>query len=115
MMEAVLGSIPESMGRRAARDAEKYFRRRGKLAWPEAASSRKSIRAVHRLSGLQKHIAASCDASLKPELQPLVGGCCAAFRASCMRRLLHAYVFSCHTYMLAAVSTLRFFTSNWAP
>ena len=108
MMEAVLGSIPEGMGRRASRDAEKvdgaaiwgsvaaltcgvddacraasgqlchpacamqYFRRRGKLAWPEAASSRKSVRAVQRLSGLQKHIAASCDASLKPVLQSLV-------------------------------------------
>ena len=50
-----------------------YFRRRGKLAWPEAASSRKSVRAVQRLSGLQKHIAASCDASLKPVLHSLVG------------------------------------------
>ena len=50
MMEAVVGPIPDSMGRRAARDAEKYFRRRGRLAWPEAASSRKSVRAVQRLS-----------------------------------------------------------------
>ena len=72
MMEAVVGPIPDSMGRRAARDAEKYFRRRGRLAWPEAASSRKSVRAVQRLSSLQKHIAASCDASLRPMLQPLV-------------------------------------------
>ena len=103
MMETVLGAIPESLGRRASRDAEKYFRwahslsgfwsnacdcnpfphtrelttlspfrRRGKLAWPEAASSRKSVRAVQRLAGLQKHISASCDASLKPLLQPLV-------------------------------------------
>ncbi len=31
MMERVVGSIPEAMGRRAARDAEKYFRRRGRL------------------------------------------------------------------------------------
>mmetsp|Transcript_10820 Transcript_10820/g.32467 ORF Transcript_10820/g.32467 Transcript_10820/m.32467 type:complete len:449 (-) Transcript_10820:2900-4246(-) len=72
MMEAVLGQIPQALGREASRDAEKYFRHGGKLAWPEAASSRKSVRAVQRMNPLHKHIAAACDASLKPVLPQLV-------------------------------------------
>lgn len=36
-----------------SRGAEKYFRRGGRLNWPEGANSRESIRAVKRLDRLK--------------------------------------------------------------
>ncbi|KAJ1403281.1 Serine/threonine-protein kinase, active site [Sesbania bispinosa] len=52
MMERVLGPIPQQMLKRADRHAEKYVRR-GRLVWPEGATSRESIKAVMKLPRLQ--------------------------------------------------------------
>ncbi|KAF5741114.1 Serine/threonine-protein kinase AFC2 [Tripterygium wilfordii] len=48
MMERVLGPLPPHMLKRADRHAEKYVRR-GRLDWPDGATSRESIRAVLKL------------------------------------------------------------------
>lgn len=53
MMERVLGLIPQHMIKRVDRRAEKYFRHRRELNWPDAAVSRESIRAVRRLPRLR--------------------------------------------------------------
>ncbi|KAI3869335.1 hypothetical protein MKW92_051541 [Papaver armeniacum] len=45
MMERVLGSIPSHMLKRVGYHAEKYIRK-GRLNWPEGATSRESIKAV---------------------------------------------------------------------
>eukprot|EP00249_Psilotum_nudum_P024877 c29316_g1_i1 orf=503-1483(+) len=52
MMERVLGPIPQYMIQAADRRAEKYFRRRKELNWPEGATSKESIKAVHKLPRL---------------------------------------------------------------
>ncbi|CAL9131907.1 unnamed protein product, partial [Musa textilis] len=61
MMEGVLGPLPSNMLRLAAqvihpifydRDAEKYVGR-GRLNWPEGATSRESMKAVLKLPRLQ--------------------------------------------------------------
>ncbi|KAJ8431422.1 hypothetical protein Cgig2_004454 [Carnegiea gigantea] len=52
MMERVLGPLPQHMLKRVDRHAEKYVRR-GRLDWPEGATSRESIRAVQKLLRLQ--------------------------------------------------------------
>ncbi|URE38616.1 Quinolinate synthetase A protein [Musa troglodytarum] len=44
MMERVLGPLPSNMLRLAARDAERYVRR-GRLNWPECATSKESMKA----------------------------------------------------------------------
>ncbi|PSS13622.1 Serine/threonine-protein kinase [Actinidia chinensis var. chinensis] len=57
MMERVLGPMPHHMLKRVDRHAEKYIRR-GRLDWPEGATSRESIKAVlklHRLQNLVIH------------------------------------------------------------
>ncbi|KAK8950835.1 Serine/threonine-protein kinase AFC2 [Platanthera zijinensis] len=62
MMERVLGPIPLHMMKRADRHAEKYFRRT-RLNWPEGASSRESINAVHKLHRLQNLVMKHVDRS----------------------------------------------------
>ncbi|KAF8088163.1 hypothetical protein N665_0550s0022 [Sinapis alba] len=61
MMERALGPLPEHMTRKASRGAEKYFRRGGRLNWPEGANSRESIRAVKRLDRLKEMVARHVD------------------------------------------------------
>ena len=58
MMEAVLGPLPPGMAGRCARTpAGKYFAAgSGRLNWPDGAASRKSVKAVKRLSGLHQLI-----------------------------------------------------------
>lgn len=62
MMERVLGPIPEHMLRRVDRHAEKYVRR-GRLDWPEGATSRESIKAVTKLPRLQNVVMHHVDHS----------------------------------------------------
>ncbi|PKI65364.1 serine/threonine-protein kinase AFC2-like isoform X2 [Punica granatum] len=62
MMERVLGPLLPHMLKRADRHAEKYVRR-GRLYWPEGASSRESIRAVNKLPRLQNLIMEHMDHS----------------------------------------------------
>ncbi|RZC61583.1 hypothetical protein C5167_023348 [Papaver somniferum] len=51
MMERVMGSIPSHMLKRVGYHAEKYIRK-GRLNWPEGATSRESIKAVSKLPRL---------------------------------------------------------------
>uniref|UniRef100_A0A3Q7FRB1 dual-specificity kinase n=2 Tax=Solanum subgen. Lycopersicon TaxID=49274 RepID=A0A3Q7FRB1_SOLLC len=62
MMEKVLGPLPQHMLKRVDRQAEKYVRR-GRLDWPEGATSRDSIRAVLKLARLQNIIMQHVDHS----------------------------------------------------
>ncbi|XP_074274388.1 serine/threonine-protein kinase AFC2-like isoform X2 [Silene latifolia] len=62
MMERVLGPLPDPMLRRADRHAEKYIRR-GRLNWPEGATSRDSIKAVLKLPRLQNIVMQHVDHS----------------------------------------------------
>ncbi|XP_048502408.1 serine/threonine-protein kinase AFC2 isoform X2 [Beta vulgaris subsp. vulgaris] len=62
MMERVLGPVPDHMLRRADRHAEKYIRR-GRLNWPEGATSRESIKAVLKLPRLQNLVMQHVDHS----------------------------------------------------
>lgn len=62
MMERVLGPMPQNMLKRADRHAEKYVRR-GRLDWPEGATSRESIKAVMKLPRLQNLVMQHVDHS----------------------------------------------------
>ncbi|XP_074557393.1 serine/threonine-protein kinase AFC2-like [Curcuma longa] len=62
MMERVLGPLPSNMLRLADRDAEKYIRR-GRLNWPESATSRESVKAVLKLPTLQNLVMEHADHS----------------------------------------------------
>ncbi|RYR29843.1 hypothetical protein Ahy_B01g054410 isoform B [Arachis hypogaea] len=62
MMERVLGPLPQHMLKRVDRHAEKYVRR-GRLDWPEGATSRDSIKAVMKLPRLQNLIMQHVDHS----------------------------------------------------
>ncbi|XAR64475.1 Dual-specificity kinase [Bertholletia excelsa] len=62
MMERVLGPIPQHMLKRIDRHAEKYVRR-GRLDWPEGATSRESIKAVMKLPRLQNLVMQHVDHS----------------------------------------------------
>ncbi|KAK7330564.1 hypothetical protein VNO77_24759 [Canavalia gladiata] len=62
MMERVLGPLPSHMLKRADRHAEKYVRR-GRLDWPEGATSRESIKAVLKLLRLQNLVMQHVDHS----------------------------------------------------
>ncbi|KAG5618048.1 hypothetical protein H5410_017872 [Solanum commersonii] len=62
MMEKVLGPLPQHMLKRVDRQAEKYVRR-GRLDWPEGATSRDSIKAVLKLARLQNIIMQHVDHS----------------------------------------------------
>ncbi|XP_057534662.1 serine/threonine-protein kinase AFC2 isoform X2 [Amaranthus tricolor] len=62
MMERVLGPMPQHMLKRVDRHAEKYVRR-GRLDWPEGATSRESIRAVTKLLRLQNLVMQHVDHS----------------------------------------------------
>ncbi|XAR64476.1 Dual-specificity kinase [Bertholletia excelsa] len=63
MMERVLGPIPQHMLERIDRHAEKYVRR-GRLDWPEGATSRESIKAVMKLPRLQNIVIQHVDHSV---------------------------------------------------
>ncbi|CAM8912731.1 unnamed protein product [Rhodiola kirilowii] len=62
MMERVLGPFPHHMLKRADRHAEKYVKR-GRLDWPEGATSRDSIKAVLKLHRLQNIVMQHVDHS----------------------------------------------------
>ncbi|XP_047318770.1 serine/threonine-protein kinase AFC2-like [Impatiens glandulifera] len=62
MMEKVLGPIPPQMLKIVDRHAEKYVRR-GRLDWPEGATSRESIKAVLKLHLLQNVVMQHVDHS----------------------------------------------------
>ncbi|XP_057415160.1 serine/threonine-protein kinase AFC2 isoform X2 [Lotus japonicus] len=62
MMERVLGPLPQHMLKRVDRHSEKYVRR-GRLDWPEGATSRDSIKAVTKLPRLQNLIMQHVDHS----------------------------------------------------
>nr|ACU18176.1 unknown [Glycine max] len=62
MMERVLGPLPQPMLKRVDRHAEKYVRR-GRLDWPEGATSRESIKAVMNLPRLQNLVMQHVDHS----------------------------------------------------
>ncbi|KAH7528353.1 hypothetical protein FEM48_Zijuj05G0063600 [Ziziphus jujuba var. spinosa] len=62
MMERVLGPMPQHILKRVDRHAEKYVRR-GRLYWPEGATSRDSIKAVQKLARLQNLIMQHVDHS----------------------------------------------------
>ncbi|KAL5718035.1 dual-specificity kinase [Ranunculus cassubicifolius] len=62
MMERVLGPMPQQMLKRVDRHAEKYVRR-GRLDWPEGATSRESIKAVTKLPRLQNLVMQHVDHS----------------------------------------------------
>ncbi|KAK7389143.1 hypothetical protein VNO78_23976 [Psophocarpus tetragonolobus] len=62
MMERVLGPLPQHMLKSVDRHAEKYVRR-GRLDWPEGATSRESIKAVMKLPKLQNLVMQHVDHS----------------------------------------------------
>ncbi|GFP99036.1 serine/threonine-protein kinase afc2 [Phtheirospermum japonicum] len=62
MMERVLGPLPQHMLKKADRHADKYVRR-GRLDWPEGATSRDSMKAVTKLPRLQNLIMQHVDHS----------------------------------------------------
>ncbi|KAF5459964.1 hypothetical protein F2P56_019868 [Juglans regia] len=62
MMERVFGPLPQHMLKRVDRHAEKYVRR-GRLDWPDGATSRESIKAVMKLPRLQNLIMQHVDHS----------------------------------------------------
>ncbi|MQM01741.1 hypothetical protein Taro_034505 [Colocasia esculenta] len=62
MMERVFGPLPQHMLKKADRHSEKYIRR-GRLDWPEGATSRESIRAVLKLLRLQNLVMQHVDHS----------------------------------------------------
>ncbi|RDX58214.1 Serine/threonine-protein kinase AFC2 [Mucuna pruriens] len=62
MMERVLGPLPQHVLKRVDRHAEKYVRR-GRLDWPEGATSRESIKAVIKLPRLQNLVMQHVDHS----------------------------------------------------
>ncbi|CAN1218602.1 Serine/threonine-protein kinase AFC3 [Linum perenne] len=63
MMERVLGPLPKHLICKADQGAEKYFRRRSRLNWPEGAVSRESIRAVKKLDSLEEMVYRHVDSS----------------------------------------------------
>ncbi|XP_019086970.1 PREDICTED: serine/threonine-protein kinase AFC2 isoform X3 [Camelina sativa] len=62
MMERVLGSFPQQMLKKVDRHSEKYVRR-GRLDWPDGATSRDSLKAVLKLPRLQNLIMQHVDHS----------------------------------------------------
>ncbi|RID78681.1 hypothetical protein BRARA_A01477 [Brassica rapa] len=62
MMERVLGPLPQQMLKKVDRHAEKYVRR-GRLDWPDGATSRDSLKAVLKLPRLQNLIMQHVDHS----------------------------------------------------
>eukprot|EP00884_Botryococcus_braunii_P023072 jgi/Botrbrau1/9449/Bobra.0252s0070.1 len=68
MMEAVLGRIPRELAKEAARGAAKYFTSKQRLNWPAGAQSRRSCRAVQKLSSLRKQLTDMGDTSLRPHI-----------------------------------------------
>ncbi|KAI4984629.1 hypothetical protein ZWY2020_017259 [Hordeum vulgare] len=62
MMERVLGPLPRHMLERADHHVQKYIRR-GRLNWPEGATTRESMRAVLKLPRLQNLVMQHVDHS----------------------------------------------------
>uniref|UniRef100_A0A6M2EU66 Protein kinase domain-containing protein n=1 Tax=Populus davidiana TaxID=266767 RepID=A0A6M2EU66_9ROSI len=62
MMERVLGPLPQHMLKRVDLHAEKYVRR-GRLDWPDGATSRESIKAAMKLPRLQNLVMQHVDHS----------------------------------------------------
>ncbi|XP_073284173.1 serine/threonine-protein kinase AFC2-like isoform X1 [Primulina huaijiensis] len=72
MMERVLGPLPHHMLKRAVGHAEKYIRR-GRLDWPEGATSRDSIKTVSKLPRLPNLIMHHVDHSAGDLIKLLQG------------------------------------------
>ncbi|CAA3026311.1 serine threonine- kinase AFC2-like isoform X1 [Olea europaea subsp. europaea] len=72
MMERVLGPLPQYMLKRVDRQAHKYIKW-GRLAWPEGATSRDSIKAVSKLSCLQNVVMQHVDHSAGDLIDLLLG------------------------------------------
>nr|XP_043639005.1 serine/threonine-protein kinase AFC2-like isoform X2 [Erigeron canadensis] len=62
MMERVLGALPHHMLKKADRHADKFVRK-GRLDWPQGATSRGSIEAVSKLPRLQNLVMEHVDHS----------------------------------------------------
>ncbi|KAF3526065.1 hypothetical protein F2Q69_00048968 [Brassica cretica] len=73
MMERVLGPLPPQMVLRADRRSDRYFRRGAKLDWPEAATSRDSLKAVWKLPRLPNLIMQHVDHSAGDLIDLLLG------------------------------------------
>ncbi|CAH8275469.1 unnamed protein product [Arabidopsis lyrata] len=72
MMERVLGPFPQQMLKKVDRHAEKYVRR-GRLDWPDGATSRDSLKAVLKLPRLQNLIMQHVDHSAGELINMLQG------------------------------------------
>ncbi|KAI4336238.1 hypothetical protein L6164_014787 [Bauhinia variegata] len=72
MMERVLGPLPQHMLKKVDRHAEKYVRK-GRLDWPEGATSRDSIKAVMKLHRLPNLIMQHVDHSAGDLIHVLQG------------------------------------------
>uniref|UniRef100_A0A7S3VIQ8 Protein kinase domain-containing protein n=2 Tax=Dunaliella tertiolecta TaxID=3047 RepID=A0A7S3VIQ8_DUNTE len=71
MMEQVLGPIPEAMVERSNKAASKCFVE-NRLHWPDGAPSKKSVKAVKKMSNLRRLILNNGDASAVPHIDSLV-------------------------------------------
>ncbi|KAJ9534697.1 hypothetical protein QJQ45_013058 [Haematococcus lacustris] len=71
MMEQVLGPIPESLIQRSNKICSKYFVN-NRLCWPDASTTKKSVKAVKKLTGLRRLILEHGDSSAVPHLDLLV-------------------------------------------
>ncbi|KAG1665923.1 hypothetical protein FOA52_004512 [Chlamydomonas sp. UWO 241] len=71
MMEAVLEPIPVAIATRAAKTFPKYFAK-GRLSWPDSAASKKSVKAVKRMTGLRQLLLEQGDATSWPHVDSLV-------------------------------------------
>mmetsp|Transcript_29020 Transcript_29020/g.64016 ORF Transcript_29020/g.64016 Transcript_29020/m.64016 type:complete len:454 (-) Transcript_29020:627-1988(-) len=70
MMEQVLGPIPDAVVTRANKQGAKYFAK-SKLTWPEGAPSKKSVKAVKRLTNLTQLILEHGHTSAWPYVEML--------------------------------------------
>ncbi|GFH13427.1 protein kinase domain-containing protein, partial [Haematococcus lacustris] len=71
MMEQVLGPIPESLIQRSNKICSKYFVN-NRLCWPDTSTTKKSVKAVKKLTGLRRLILEHGDSSAVPHLDLLV-------------------------------------------
>jgi dual-specificity kinase len=72
MMEQVLGPMPDNMAARSAKlQCSKYFAG-SRLAWPDGATSKKSVKAVAKLRGLRRHLLENGDSSGVPHMELIV-------------------------------------------
>eukprot|EP00877_Chromochloris_zofingiensis_P013582 jgi/Chrzof1/8478/Cz03g12050.t1 len=96
MMQQVLGELPEHMVYRADKQCAKYFVR-GRLNWPDGATSKKSLRSVRRLADLHTMIVERCEPGARAHatsLADLVTGmlrCDPSSRITAAEALRHSF------------------------